>query len=413
MSSQTRTKSTCQGCGVRPPTVTETGELEAWGVGPVWSGPRLQQRWSVALLMSVWLGLAGGPGAEGVARAGEGLKTRNVLWVTLDGLRWQELLGGADEGLLNKESGGVKDIPALRREFWRETAEARRAVLLPFVWNELIPRGQLFGDASRNSVSRVTNGLNFSYPGYSELLCGFADSRIDSNDKRNNPNVTVLEWLHSKPAFAQRVVAFTSWDVFPYIINSERSGIPVNAGWQPRPAEGADEGDRRRWELGEDLPRHWDGVRYDALTVAELHRHLDSHRPRVIYLSLGETDDFAHEGRYDLYLHSARKNDRLIARLWARLQALPEYAGTTTLIVTTDHGRGDDRVSWKSHGKDLPLSQFHFIAVLGPDTPATGIREGVDVTQSQVAATVARLLGEDYRAAQSRAGEPLPGVIQP
>ncbi|MGI8992391.1 MAG: hypothetical protein ACR2I2_22775, partial [Bryobacteraceae bacterium] len=41
----------------------------------------------------------------------------------------------------------------------------------------------------------VTNGLNFSYPGYSETLCGFADPRIKSNDKVPNPNVTVLEWL--------------------------------------------------------------------------------------------------------------------------------------------------------------------------------------------------------------------------
>jgi len=383
----------------------------AFGIsGGSTSVPRRTPPWRAAALLLVWA-LVWLLAPASTTHADEGLKTRNVLWITLDGLRWQELFGGADESLLNRESGGVRDIAALRREFWRDTPEARRTTLLPFVWSELVPHGQLFGDATRNSVSRVTNGLNFSYPGYSELLCGFVDPRIDSNDKKNNPNVTVLEWLHAKPAFQQRVVAFTSWDVFPFIINSQRSGIPVNAGWQPAPPEGANEADRLRWELGDALPRLWDGVRYDALTCAELHQHLDTHRPRVIYLSLGETDDFAHDGRYDLYLHAARKNDRLIARLWNRLQSLPEYAGCTSLVLTTDHGRGDDRVAWKSHGKDLPLSQFHFIGVVGPDTPALGIREGLNVTQSQIAATVARLLGEDYRAAVPQAAEPLPGVL--
>ena len=78
----------------------------------------------------------------------------------------------------------------------------------------------------------VTNGYNFSYPGYSEILCGFADPGIDSNAKKNNTNITVLEWLTQKPGFEKSAVAFGSWDVFPFIINETRSGIPVNAGWE-------------------------------------------------------------------------------------------------------------------------------------------------------------------------------------
>ena len=35
------------------------------------------------------------------------LKTRNILLVTSDGLRWQEVFGGADSSMFNKENGGV------------------------------------------------------------------------------------------------------------------------------------------------------------------------------------------------------------------------------------------------------------------------------------------------------------------
>jgi hypothetical protein len=41
-------------------------------------------------------------------------------------------------------------------------------------------------------------------------LCGFPDPRIDSNDKVPNPNVTLFEWLHQKPAFKGKVAAFGS-----------------------------------------------------------------------------------------------------------------------------------------------------------------------------------------------------------
>lgn len=357
----------------------------------------------VAVCLMAWL-LAAGCGLE----AAEPLQTENVLLVTLDGFRWQELFGGCDESLLNKEAGGVRDIPALKAKYWRETPESRRETLMPFFWKTVARQGQVFGDATRGSAARVTNGKNFSYPGYSEILCGFSDPRIDSNDKVNNSNVTMLEWLHRKPAFMRKVAAFTSWDVFPWIINTERSGIPVNAGWQP--VDAARGGVLA--EVTRDLPRLWDGVRYDVLTYLATLDYLKDHRPRVLYVSLGETDDFAHEGRYDQYLESAFRNDQLIERLWNHLQSLPEYKGKTSLVLTTDHGRGDDRVSWKSHGKDLAMSQFLWIALLGPDTPPLGIREGIETTQSQVAATVAGLLGEDYRAEVSQAGAILPGAIR-
>jgi hypothetical protein len=339
-------------------------------------------------------------------------KTQNVVLITYDGLRWQEVFGGCDETLLNREEGGgVRDIPVVKSRYWRDTPEERRMALVPFLWKTVATDGQVFGDPAQKCRARVTNGRNFSYPGYNEILTGFADDRIDSNDKTNNPNVTVLEWLHHRPGFSGRIAAFCSWDTFPWIINSERSRIPVNAGWAlfetgPDAARLAALNDAVR-----DSMRVWENVRDDGLTFHGALEYVKARKPRVLYISFGETDDWAHEGRYDHVLDSAHRTDGFIERLWSTLQAMPEYAGKTSLVLTTDHGRGDTRVEWKSHGKDIPGSDQMWIAVLGPDTPAEGCRSGLDVTQSQVAATVAALLGEDYRAAVPQSAAPLPGVL--
>ena len=77
----------------------------------------------------------------------------------------------------------------------------------------------------------VRNPWWFSYPGYNEILTGSADPAIDSNDKIWNRNVTFLEILNGINGFKNHVFAFGSWDVFPYIINTQRSGVPVNSGF--------------------------------------------------------------------------------------------------------------------------------------------------------------------------------------
>jgi hypothetical protein len=283
---------------------------------------------------------------------------------------------------------------------------------MPFFWKVIAEQGQVFGDPAHECVARVTNGHNFSYPGYNELLTGAGDERIDSNSKRNNENITVLEWLHRRPGFGGRVAAFCSWDVFPFIINTQRSGVPVNAGWQP-----LDQGnDSQRLELlnelAEELPHSWPDVRYDAFTFYGAEEYLKSRTPRVLYVSLGETDDWAHAGRYDLYLDSAQRSDAYIRRLWETVQSMPEYADKTSLVLSTDHGRGAGKSDWKSHGKKVVGSDRMWIAVIGPDTSAEGLRSKLEVTQGQVASTVAALLGEDFHAVFPRSAAPLPDVIR-
>jgi hypothetical protein len=363
----------------------------------------------------ICLGLLAGVaafGEEPKAQSRPKLKTRNILLVTSDGLRWQEVFGGADSSLFNKENGGVAHPALMKSDFGGETPEARRKLLMPFLWSVVAKQGQIFGNVTAGSEVRVTNGRNFSYPGYNEILTGFADPKINSNEKVPNQNVTVLEWLNGQDDYRNRVAAFGSWDVFPYIINRWRSHVRVIAGWRPLAGAGLSKEEFLISRLMAETPRMWEECCYDSFTFHAALEYFKRQRPRVLYVALGETDEFAHMGRYDQYLRAARNADFHLRHLWETVQSIPDYRGTTTMIVTTDHGRGNVPVEWKNHGANVEGSDKIWIAVIGPDTPPLGERTHTKpLVQGQVAATVAALLGLDFQAFAPKAAPPIAEVV--
>ena len=330
----------------------------------------------------------------------------HLIVVTLDGFRWQEIFHGADRALITSRDGGVADSTETLRRFWRSDRAERRRALMPFLWGKIAANGLILGDSAAGSTFRVTNNRRFSYPGYSELFVGAADDRIDSNKKVPNPNVTVLEWLAQRPRYRGRIEVFGSWDVFPFIFNTDRSRLPVNGDGPPFPlAKGRTEGALN--EMAEMLPFLWSSARLDAPTMVAALEAMSSRRPAVLTVLLGETDEWAHERRYDLYLDAARRADRFIERLWTQAQTLPGHRGRTSLIIATDHGRGPTGADWTDHGEDVPPADRIWMAVMGPRVVATEATRGQSGTQSQFAATIAQLLGEDWQTARVDAARPL------
>jgi hypothetical protein len=332
---------------------------------------------------------------------------QNVVVITMDGLRWQEMFTGPAREYFKKATDG-QPTDAEKR-YWRDTPEERRSVLLPFIWGEIARNGQIFGDPSKQSRAHLTNGLWFSYPGYNEMFSGAPDPRVDSNNKVPNPNITVLEWLNTRPGFAGKVAAFGAWDVLPFILNVDRSHIPVGSGFAPVPDPRTDR-QRLLNDLASDLPPYWGYGTFDAPMAYAAIDALRTSRPRVLYLMLGDGDEWAHEGRYELYLDAAQRADRFIKLVWDTLQSIPEYSGKTTLLLATDHGRGDTVKDWKDHGRNVPAAESTWMAALGPGVPALGVREGVTVTTSQLAATIAGVVGEDFTATSPKVAAPLPGI---
>jgi hypothetical protein len=274
-------------------------------------------------------------------------------------------------------------------------------------------QGQIFGDPSKDARAVVTNPHKFSYPGYSELLCGLVDTTIDSNNKFPNPNVTVLEFLNGRPGFEGKVAAFSGWDVHEYIVNEQRSGIFCEVAWEPVTVATSERRVRELNRIADSLPRYWaEGFCFDLLTHVRSRGYLLANKPRVLYVAFGETDEWAHARRYDMYLQMAHRADEMVRDLWETMQTIDQYRGKTTLVLTVDHGRGRTPRDWTDHNAKVEGAEEVWMAVMGPDTPALGVREGVRATQAMIASTVAELLGEDFRAKVPNAAGALPGAMR-
>ena len=245
----------------------------------------------------------------------------------------------------------------------------------------------------------VSNNQWFSYPGYSEILTGQADNeRIHSNDKIYNPNTNVLEFINSQKAFSGKVAAFSSWDVFPYIINDKRSGVMVSGGLVEAKGNNLTEREKTMNQIMMRIPNPLGDVRLDAFTFYYGLEYMKKNKPRVMYFAFDETDDFAHAGEYAAYLNSAHNTDRFIEELWNFIQSDPAYKNKTTMILTCDHGRGTNAEDWKHHGIKINAADQIWMGVIGPDTPAKGEVKGeCQYYQNQVAQTMAAFLGLQFK----------------
>jgi len=348
----------------------------------------------------------------------------NVLLVTLDGLRWQELYRGLDHTLATHPDYSPRSEQLLA-QFWDEDPAVRAATLMPFLHNVVFTQGRHAGNRDAGSCARITNPWHFSFPGYSEILSGVVNRSIDTNGKIPNPEKTILELLNAQPAFAGRVAAFGSWDVFPWIFNVERSGVPVNAlGTVVTPTTPLEE---ILVQLSHDIPPPWETVRHDAFTHHYALEHLRENSPRVTFISYGETDDFAHDGRYDEYIFAAQRTDRFIRELWDFVQSTEGYRDNTVLFITVDHGRGEEPIeTWQYHASKESLtgymqslaqyeegivgSEHIWMAAMGPGVPATGLITASDencLPANRIAATLLQTLGLDYRSLNPAMGAPL------
>lgn len=263
---------------------------------------------------------------------------------------------------------------------------------MPFVWNVLAKEGQLYGNRDYRNKVNCRNDHLLSYPGYSEMLVGFNHRKVSSNRKVENPCATVFETILDHHSFKNGVAAFATWDAFPYILRESKSDIYVNAG-----KDIAQGNISTQEELLNQLQID-SQVRSDSMTFQYAMEYLKRERPRVTFIGFDETDHHAHGGRYDKYLKAANRADKMIEQLWQWVQSQSDYRDQTTLLITTDHGRGSGKNNWRKHRLLAAGSRQIWFAVIGPDTPPFGEMKIKSKTyQNQVAKTIAAFLGLPYR----------------
>ncbi len=326
--------------------------------------------------------------------------SENVIVITMDGLRWQEVFEGADS-LLVFDTAAPYNTKYLERNFWYADKKERREKLMPFFWNVIAKQGVLLGNRNFGNYFNNANPYWFSYPGYNEIITGYPDTAVNSNDKIPNKNVSVFEVLNKQSAYKGKVAAFGSWDVFASIFNEKRSGIPVNDGFKNVTGQLSDK-QKMFNELQHEMPDLFHGsVRLDVATFNMAFEYLKKNKPKVFFLGLGDTDEFAHAGKYDYYLDATIKSDDWIRRIWEYVQSEPQYKDKTTVIITTDHGRGlAEGHNWRHHGSRIAEASEMWMAAIGPSIKPIGeAKDKSQAWQGQIAATIALLLHQKYQPA--------------
>lgn len=293
------------------------------------------------------------------------LNPGNKLFIiTLDGFRWQEVFTGADSTLISDPKINT-DTSLTKALYWDAGVQQRREKLMPFFWSVISKQGELYGNRNYHNDVNVANPYALSYPGYSELLTGSVDYSIWKNEKKKNQNKNILELLNSSSAYAGKVAAFTSWELFPYILDKEDKGsFVLNSGLQKIDEKNLTPAQILLNSLQKEVPDKEAVTRYDELTFIACKEYVLKNKPSVVLLSFSGTDNAGHKKKYDQYLQEANNADRMIGELWRLLQSMPEYENKTTFLITTDHGRGEQS-SWYDHGFFVPGSSQTWYALLG------------------------------------------------
>ncbi|MBS1637452.1 MAG: phosphoglyceromutase [Bacteroidetes bacterium] len=320
----------------------------------------------------------------------------NIIIITTDGLRWQEVFKGMDTLIASDNRYNQKQEKELFETYWAASAAERREKLLPFIWSVIEAQGQLYGNRDCKSNVNVTNKYWFSYPGYSEMFCGYADKKVNSNAYTFNPNTNLFEFMNTQKGFEGKVAAFGAWEVFDKILNEPRSKIPVVSGGdscgmpEPDTVESAINKSKKETPNPEALGKEEYG---DMFTYQASKHYVEKHKPRVIFIGYGETDVWAHWSQYASYLNAAHQFDQWMNDLWQYIQNDPVYKNKTLLFISTDHGRGYKENEWTNHNRRTKGSNQIWFGVMGPGVTAKGeVKNSKTLYQKQFAETWAEFL---------------------
>lgn len=335
-------------------------------------------------------------------------KIENLIVITTDGLRWQEVFNGMDTALAKNKRFNQGDSSYIFKTFYDVDMNQRREKLFPFIWGTLAKQGQLYGNRQWGNKVDNANPYRISYPGYSELLTGYVDSTISSNSHPANPNVSVFEFINRQPKFKNKVAAFGAWNAFDRILNEERAGFPVISAFDNSGGKNPGESQKLINQMLADSHKPWHNAEcLDVFTHYAAFEQLKLKQPKVLYIAYGETDEWAHAGQYRSYLDAAHQVDAWLSDLWEYVQTHPKYKNKTALLLTVDHGRGDKNIyQWTEHGSTVQGASETWFGVLAPGIQAKGeMKQDMQLYQKQLAQTIASLLGLTYKAEHPVAGK--------
>jgi hypothetical protein len=305
-----------------------------------------------------------------------------VVLVVLDGVRWQEVFGGADRALARER--GLNPL-----------AWAGPRALMPNVHRMLESHAVAVGAPGHGAEVTASGPQYVSLPGYLEIFAGHPDPLCETNRCTRTPARTVTDdVLDACGADDAAVVA--SWPTIARAAARDASRVMLTAGRtraeradvlrdDPATAEAMERGAGAKAYPGEG------DYRPDAYTAKVALGVLESRRPRFLFVGLGDADEYGHRNDYHGYLEAIHASDAFLGELFATLDRMGARGRHTTVLVTADHGRS---YGFKDHGGRYPESGRVWLFAGGADVQAHGMVAAPHRhTLSDVAPTVRALLG--------------------
>ena len=261
--------------------------------------------------------------------------TRAVVVIVIDGARWTETLGDPE------------------------------AAFVPHLARDLAPMGAI-------NTAFTNEGATVSVPGHAALLTGTWQNI--PNDGSTRPTMpTIFEYFRQAAGASEAEAVFVHGSFIEPVLT-----------YSTHPEYGPSFG-AEMFFSDEPNPPYDDGMWANARRVlAEQH-------PRLLVISLLDPDEAGHLNQWDAYRAAIQHDDEIIWDLWQQLQADGLYAGHTTLMVTSDHGRGCG-AAWPNHGSGDECNRHILFLAVGPEIPP-GQVETAGRTLIGIAPTIGVLLG--------------------
>ena len=279
-----------------------------------------------------------------------------VVLVTMDGVRIQELLDGAD-GELSSDLAGM---PVMEN-----------------MMTTLVPKGVFLGNASKGSRVHLGNPMGISMPGYQAIFSGGFKLCVSNQCGPLSGN-TLLTDIAEK--FDQSPVFFSGYQELCDGVAARQSAARAFCG-RDTLVEYAE-------RLGLDA-----GGSADSIVIDVGLERLQNDPPKLVYLGFENSDSVGHSGNYPNYLAVLEQYDAYLALIWAEVEKLNAAGHPTTLIVTTDHGRGYGS-NWTQHRWNVPGTGNLWIFAAGHGVVQKGVLEDTQTRSLyDIRPTVEYLLG--------------------
>lgn len=270
-------------------------------------------------------------------------KTQNCIVVVIDGLRYTEGWGDSSHSYI------------------------------PYLAGEMAGKGVI-------NTSFYNLGDTYTSAGHSNITTGFYQSLNNSGEEiPDNPSFFQI-WNQIK-----HNAQFSTW-----IITSKDKLFVLsdckNTEWKGKFNPSAN--------CGIDGLGFGSGYRDDSLTTVKAIEILNNYHPNLVLINFREPDFSAHSGNWDNYLKGIRQSDKNLHKIEQFLESNPFYKNTTTLFVTSDHGRHSEGIAdgFVSHGDTCNGCRHLIFYASGPDFKSNCIISS-QYEQIDLPVTIGKLMG--------------------